>query len=66
MISSATYRRIDAKRQAVFSPKVIGLLRDWDYDGVVISDDLGAAVARRRSAGEGSARCGSSPPAVTW
>lgn len=47
MISSATYPRIDAKRQAVFSPKVIGLLREWAYDGVVISDDLGAAVSLR-------------------
>jgi beta-N-acetylhexosaminidase len=45
MISSATYPRIDPKRQAVFSPKVIGLLREWGYDGVVISDDLGAAVS---------------------
>lgn len=48
MISSATYTRIDGKRQAVFSPKVIGLLRDWGYEGVVISDDLGAAVSVRR------------------
>jgi beta-N-acetylhexosaminidase len=45
MVSSAIYPRIDAKRQAVFSPKVIGLLRTWGYDGVVISDDLGAAAA---------------------
>ena len=45
MVSSATYPRIDAKRQAVFSPKVIGLIRGWGYDGVVISDDLGAAAA---------------------
>lgn len=45
MVSSATYSRIDAKRQAVFSPKVIGLLRGWGYDGVVISDDLGAAAS---------------------
>lgn len=48
MISSATYTKIDVKRQAVFSPKVIGLLRDWGYEGVVISDDLGAAVAVRK------------------
>ena len=45
MVSSATYTRIGAERQAVFSPKVIGLLRDWDYDGVVMSDDLGAAAS---------------------
>jgi beta-N-acetylhexosaminidase len=45
MVSSATYSRLDTKRQAVFSPKVIGLLRGWGYDGVVISDDLGAAAS---------------------
>jgi beta-N-acetylhexosaminidase len=45
MVSSATYTRIDPKNRAVFSAKVIGLLRTWGYDGVVISDDLGAAVA---------------------
>jgi beta-N-acetylhexosaminidase len=47
MISSAIYRKIDSKRIATFSPKVIGLLRDWGYDKVVISDDLGAARALR-------------------
>jgi beta-N-acetylhexosaminidase len=45
MVSSATYTRIDPKNRAVFSAKIIGLLRTWGYDGVVISDDLGAAVA---------------------
>ena len=45
MISSAIYTRIDAKNPALFSAKVIGLLRGWGYDGVVISDDLGVAVA---------------------
>lgn len=50
MVSSATYSRIDSSRQAVFSPKVIGLLRGWGYAGVVISDDLGAAVSLRRVA----------------
>lgn len=45
MVSSATYTRIDASHQAVFSAKVIGLLRQWGYQGVVISDDLGAAVS---------------------
>jgi len=45
MISSATYSKIDPKNQAVFSSKVIGILRDWGYDGVVISDDLGAAIS---------------------
>ena len=47
MISSAIYRKIDAKRIAAFSPTVIGLLRDWGYDKVVISDDLGVARALR-------------------
>jgi len=45
MVSSAIYTRIDASRQAVFSPTVIGLLRRWGYRGVVISDDLGAAAS---------------------
>lgn len=48
MISSATYAKIDSKQQAVFSPKVIGLLRGWGYDGVVISDDLGVAASVRK------------------
>ena len=47
MVSSAFYTRIDGKRMAGFSPKVIGLLRDWGFEGVVVSDDLGAAVALR-------------------
>lgn len=47
MVSSATYTRIDPKNRAVFSRKVIGLLRQWGYDGVVISDDLGAAASLR-------------------
>jgi beta-N-acetylhexosaminidase len=45
MVSSAIYRKIDGKNVAMFSPKVIGILRAWGYEGVVISDDLGAAVA---------------------
>ena len=45
MVSSATYTRIDASHQAVFSAQVIGLLRQWGYQGVVISDDLGAATS---------------------
>jgi len=44
MVSTVTYTRIDARNPAVFSSKVVGLLRDsLDFDGVVISDDLGAA-----------------------
>jgi beta-N-acetylhexosaminidase len=45
MVSSAYYAKIDAGRPAMFSAKVIGLLRGWGFDGVVISDDLGAAAA---------------------
>lgn len=45
MISSARYQRIDPKRPAIFSATVISLLRDWGFEGVVISDDLGVAKA---------------------
>lgn len=47
MISSATYSRIDPRHQAPFSATVIqGLLRkNLGFKGVVISDDLGQAVA---------------------
>jgi beta-N-acetylhexosaminidase len=49
MMSSATYSRIDPSHQAVFSPVVIrDLLRgSLGFQGVVISDDLGNAVAVR-------------------
>ena len=47
MISSAIYTRIDPASQAAFSSTVIrGMLRgDLGFQGVVISDDLGNAVA---------------------
>ena len=46
MVSSATYPQLDRDRPAVFSPAVIGLLRErLGFDGVVVTDDLGAAVA---------------------
>jgi beta-N-acetylhexosaminidase len=47
MVSSATYPQIDPAAQAAFSPVVVtGLLRErLGFDGVVISDDLGNAVA---------------------
>ena len=46
MVSSATYPQLDPDRLAVFSPAVIGLLRgQLGFDGVVISDDVGPAVA---------------------
>ena len=47
MVALATYTRIDPHRLAVFSPTVIGqMLRGaLHFDGVVISDDMGAATA---------------------
>ena len=47
MMSSATYTQIDPTVPAVFSPVVVGdLLREQlGFDGVVISDDIGAAQA---------------------
>ena len=47
MVSSATYAKLDPANRAAFSRAVVtGLLRETlGYDGVVISDDLGAAVA---------------------
>lgn len=47
MVSSAYYLRIDPGRPAMHSKAVIGLLRDWGFEGVVVSDDLGAAAALR-------------------
>lgn len=47
MVSSARYTKIDPDHVAVFSPTVIGLLRGWGFDRVVVSDDLGAAAAVR-------------------
>jgi beta-N-acetylhexosaminidase len=46
MVSLATYTRIDPDHLAVFSPTVIdGMLRgDLGFDGVVISDALGATA----------------------
>jgi len=47
MISSAIFTQIDPDQEGVFSKKIItGMLRgDLGFDGVVISDDLGAAAA---------------------
>lgn len=46
MVSTVTYTKIDAEHQAVFSPTVMQMVRrDLDFDGVIVSDDLGAAKA---------------------
>jgi beta-N-acetylhexosaminidase len=46
MVALATYTRIDAAHLAVFSPTVMQLLRDeMGFNGVIVSDDLGAAAA---------------------
>jgi beta-N-acetylhexosaminidase len=47
MVSSAIYPKIDAANRAAFSPSVVSdLLREQlGFKGVVISDDLGGAVA---------------------
>ena len=46
MIALATYQKIDPDNVAVFSPVVMRLLRrTYGFDGVIVSDDIGAAVA---------------------
>jgi beta-N-acetylhexosaminidase len=46
MVALATYTGIDGQRLAVFSPTVMGLLRnEMGFGGVIVSDDIGAAVA---------------------
>ncbi|TWE12693.1 glycoside hydrolase family 3 N-terminal domain-containing protein [Rudaeicoccus suwonensis] len=46
MVSSAIYNHIDASQPAVFSASTIGWLRNTlGFTGLVISDDLGDAVA---------------------
>jgi beta-N-acetylhexosaminidase len=66
MVAIATYRRIDPDNRAVFSRTVIqGMLRgDLGYDGVVITDDVGAA-AEVASVPAGNGPPGSWRPAGT-
>jgi beta-N-acetylhexosaminidase len=46
MVALATYTKIDASRLAVFSPAVMRLLRSSiGFGGVIMSDDIGDAVA---------------------
>lgn len=57
MMSSAIYSRIDPEVPAVFSPTVVGLVRELGFDGVIVSDDLSAAVqVARVPAGERAVR----------
>ena len=58
MVSSAYYSRIDPKRRAAFSRKIITtMLRgDLGFEGVVISDDLSAAAMRDLSPGQRAVR----------
>jgi len=47
MVALATYTRIDARHLAVFSPRVMRVMlrQQMHFQGVIVSDDLGAATA---------------------
>ena len=46
MVAEATYTKIDPAHLAVFSPVIMGLLRNsLGFGGVIVSDDLGDAAA---------------------
>lgn len=47
MVALATYTRIDPRHLAVFSPRVMRVMlrRQVHFQGVIVSDDLGAAAA---------------------
>ena len=46
MVAEATYTKIDPAHLAVFSPVIMGLLRNGlGFNGVIVSDDLGDAAA---------------------
>ena len=53
MVSSATYRKIDPKRRATFSPVVLRTMirGDLGFSGVIISDDLAAQAMHDLSPG---------------
>ncbi len=44
MMSSAIYDRIDPSTLAVFSPKVVSLVRSQGFRGPIMTDDMGSAV----------------------
>ena len=54
MVSSATYRRIDANRRATFSPEVLRTMirGDLQFSGVIISDDLATQAMHDLSPGK--------------
>lgn len=58
MISSAVYRKIDARRPAAYSPVVMrSMLRgDLGFTGVIVSDDLFAKALSSTSAGQRGVR----------
>ena len=60
MVANATYPAYDAERPASLSPRVIdGLLRRrLGFDGVVITDDLGAGALVGAGIDEGEAAVG--------
>jgi len=46
MVALALYKKIDPNHLAVFSPTVMNLVREpYGFGGVIVSDDIGAAVA---------------------
>ena len=46
MVAEATYTKIDPAHLAVFSPVIMGLLRNGlGFNGVIVSDDIGDAAA---------------------
>src|ERR1700749_3890791 len=46
MVAEATYTKIDPAHLAVFSPVIMGLLRNGlGFNGVIVSDGLGHAAA---------------------
>jgi beta-N-acetylhexosaminidase len=57
MVSNAIYTAYDAERPATLSPKIVGglLRRDSGYDGVVVTDDLGAGAITQYGLDEGDA-----------
>lgn len=45
MVATAYYSKIDGTEPAAFSPKVVGIVRQLGFTGVITSDDLGVAKA---------------------